>query len=310
MIPGWHSVAEPFSRGQSACEQFAGQLGDIAVDLEGTAGLPLRMTGMLRALRRAEAALRRPLRLAVLGEANAGKSTLVNLMLGNAVIPTLQLSNTRVPTLLHYAPQPAVAALMADGSRAPLVSGSGAPSGMVTAAVGLPVAHLRSCEIMDFPGFSDPWLGYEAQGVIRHGIDASIWCTFSTQAWKESEKAVWSRLPGGMRVRALLTVTYKDLLRGVQAEKVMARLAKLAAPDFRGIVLLSSQTAQKALDPAGAVKDRALWQESGAADLFEAVGSLLAELRRDRLRRVQAFAGRIAAWKLDHLGVGGKVEQA
>jgi hypothetical protein len=25
---------------------------------------------------------------------------------------------------------------------------------------------------------------------------------------------------------------------------------------------------------------------------------------------VQAFAGRIAAWKLDHLGVGGKVEQA
>jgi hypothetical protein len=162
MIPGWHSVAEPFSRGQSACEQFAGQLRDIAVDLEGTAGLPLRMTGMLRALRRAEAALRRPLRLAVLGEANAGKSTLVNLMLGNAVIPTLQLSNTRVPTLLHYAPQPAVAALMADGSRAPLVSGSGAPSGMVTAAVGLPVAHLH--RRLDLVHLQHPGLEGEREG--------------------------------------------------------------------------------------------------------------------------------------------------
>jgi hypothetical protein len=137
--------------------------------------------------------------------------------------------------------------------------------------------------------------------IARHRIDAAIWCTFSTQAWKESERTVWLRLPPAIRARTLLAVTNKDLLRADQAAKVMARLAKLSGADFRGIELISSVKAQKALGEAGEVEDAALWQGSGAGGLLEALGALLADIRRERLKRVQGFAARVAASGLDRL---------
>ncbi len=301
MTQVWESAVEPFQRGQSASEHFAEQLGQIGTELAATGEHLPRIAAMLRLLRSAQAFLRRPLRIALLGEANVGKSTLTNLLLGNAVIPTLQLSNTRIPTLIRYGAQPAVSAVFANGRALPLNPGDGLPSGMICAAVDLPIAHLRAAEILDFPGFSDPWLGYRHSDVARHGIDAPLWCTFSTQAWKESERAIWSGLPRRMREHALLAVTNGDLLRDEQAEKVIARLEKVAPQDFRGIALLSSSKALQALDRNGAVQDDVLWHQSGAPGLLDQIGAMLLAIRRDRLRRVQAFVAKSTGKALHHL---------
>ena len=288
------STVEALLRGRASCERFAVALHGIGEELaEKSRALP-QFARTLRALRAAEALLRRPLRVALLGESNAGKSTLANLMLGNAVLPTLQLSNTPIPTLIRHAPQPTVTAILEGGSSRPLTPGQRAPDNMICAAVGLPIPHLLACEVIDFPGFADPWLGYRSSDVVRHRVDISVWCTFSTQAWKESERAAWSRLPKRMRANALLLGTSKDLLRDEQALKVAARLASSGGPEFRSSLLISSMQARRALDAHGAVRDVSQWRASGAAEYFTALGTLVAEIRAARLKRTQAFANRIA----------------
>lgn len=295
------STVEALLRGRASCERFAGALHGIREELaEKSRTLP-QFARTVRALRASEALLHRPLRVALLGESNAGKSTLANLMLGNAVLPTLQLSNTRIPTLIRYAPQPTITAIMESGAQRPLTPGERAPDGIICAAVGLPIRHLLGCEVIDFPGFADPWLGYRSTDVARHRVDISVWCTFSTQAWKESERAAWSRLPKRMRANALLLGTSKDLLRDEQALKVAARLVTTGGPEFRGSMLISSMQARKALDAQGAVRDVPQWRASGAAEYFGALGNLVAEIRAARLKRVQGFANRVAGEALGNL---------
>jgi hypothetical protein len=301
MIVLTESISRFFLRGQQPLQGLADQLHRIGRELTGGGAALPRIKGVLRALNRAESVLRRPIRLALMGEANSGKSTLANLLLGNAIIPALQLPNTRIPTLIRYAETPSVAALLANGRALPITAGAVPHSGMTCIQLGLPIPHLRSCEIMDFPGFADPWLGYGSIDVAKHRIDGSIWCTFSTQAWKESERAAWRMLPGRMRKHALLVVTNKDLLRDEQGQKVTARLDKIALADFRGIALLSSLKALRTLDEKGVVRDSALWHGSGAAGFLEATGQLLLHIRQEKLKRVQSFANGIAGKALNHL---------
>jgi hypothetical protein len=294
------SITRFFLRGQQPMLALADQLHRIGRELTGAGTVP-RIKGVLRSLNRAETLLRQPLRLALLGEANSGKSTLTNLLLGNAILPALQLPNTRIPTLIRYAENPSVAALLATGHSLPLTAGAAPRADMTSIDVGLPIPHLRACEIIDFPGFADPWLGYGSMDVAKHRIDGSIWCTFSTQAWKESERAAWRQLPARVRRHGLLVVTNKDLLRDEQAQKVTARLDKIALADFRGIALLSSLKALRSLDDKGASMDAALWHDSGAAGFLEATGQLLLHIRQERLRRVQGFANGVAGKALNHL---------
>ena len=52
-----------------------------------------------------------------------------------------------------------------------------------------------------------------------------------TQAWKETERSAWERIPARLRGRALLAVTHCDLLRRESdKEKLLARLHSETGP--------------------------------------------------------------------------------
>jgi hypothetical protein len=261
-----------------------------------------RLTPALRALRHIEGQLVRPLRLAILGEFNSGKSTLANLMVGNAPLPTLQISNTRIPTLLHYASSPTVTAALRGGASRVLTTTSEMPADTIRIRVGMPMPHLRACEIVDFPGFADPWLNYGALDISRHPVDAAIWCTFSTQAWKESESTAWRILPARIRANSLLAVTNKDLLTGEQIPKVMARIRKAADGDFKEFALLCALDGRKALSGGGEVSDPELWRASGAENFYEGVQRLLSVIRQQRLEKAKTLTSKIAGSALKVLG--------
>jgi hypothetical protein len=288
--------------GHETALQFAASVRRARSQIEAVAGgRPARLIPALDALARIEARLGRPLRLALMGEFNSGKSTLANLLIGNAPLPTLQLSNTRIPTLIHYHPEPAVTAILGSGQGAPLtLARPEAPEDTLRIEVGLPMPHLAACELVDFPGFSDPWLSYGAAEIGRHPIDAAIWCTFGTQAWKESEATAWRMLPARIRATSLLAVTSKDLLSDEQAAKVMARLAR-AAPEFLGQTAVSAFTARNAIAASGTVEDAELWRDSGAQALYEAIGALLTDIRARRLDKARTMTSRIAEAALARL---------
>lgn len=262
------------------------------------------LAATIRTLLRLEIRLVKPYRIALMGEFNAGKSSVANLLLGKSMMPTLAVSNTRVPTLMRYAAVPSLVAVRDDGSKLPLREGTLPDMGAVRRLeVSLPVARLRVMEIADLPGISDPWLQPRAPDVTRLGIDAAIWCTLGTQAWKDSERTAWLNLPGCVRQHGLLIATNKDLLQGDQEAKVRARLRHLAAALFQDIVLLATPQALSALDPAKRPADCAAIREtSGGAALDAQVETMLRSLAKRRCESITAAAEQAAERALQRLG--------
>ncbi|WP_088345369.1 MULTISPECIES: hypothetical protein [Rhodomicrobium] len=90
---------------------------------EAAGGKPSALLGPVRrALDRLERCLARPLRMAVLGEENAGKSLLINYLLKHQVLPSGAFAGEGNQLLIRYAAEPAVHAVSPDGSRNRLTS--------------------------------------------------------------------------------------------------------------------------------------------------------------------------------------------
>jgi hypothetical protein len=257
----------------------------------------------IRTLLRLEIRLVKPYRIALMGEFNAGKSSIANLLIGTSMVPTRAVSNTRVPTLIRYAPAPSLVAICSDGRRLPLHEGALPDMDAVTRLdVVLPVERLRVMEIVDLPGISDPWLQPQSLNVTRLGIDAAIWCTLGTQAWKDSERVAWLNLPKRVRQHGLLIATNKDLLQREDQTKVLSRLRHLAGALFQDIVLLATPQALSALEPARPEADRAaIRQVSGGAALEGQVGTMLRSLAKRRFEAIADAAEGAAGRALQRL---------
>ena len=215
------------------------------------------LDGPARALRRMAKVAGRPLRIGILGEANSGKSSLANLLAGVPVLPVPSMAHARVPVLLTYAPKPATAAVHKNGERttfpllqdvaqtiaalqnsaamSDLLAGKSIRSGgLKFLETGLPSDILRSTEILYLPAGHTVLPGY--------GVDAAIWTTVATQAWRESERAHWAKLPQSVRSRSLLAVTFCDLVadREINLKRLQARLETSAKPYFQGICFVEN----------------------------------------------------------------------
>jgi hypothetical protein len=233
-----------------------------------------QLSPAVRALVRMEQRLDRPLRLAICGEHNSGKSSLANLLGGIESLPTAAISNTRIPTLLYYAAEPEIWALRdATGRQARVRADRNTlPQTVFRLEVGLPSQRLRAMQILDFPGLAGP--GHV--DLAWHAVDAALWCTVSTQAWKESERLAWNELPARLRSCGLLVATHADLLANPwDREKLLTRLHRECDSMFRDIVMVSTLDA------------------SGADALDSALASLIGSARERRANSALRVIGRI-----------------
>jgi hypothetical protein len=250
----------------------AGNAPRIGADTSGQ-----RLAVAARALERIEAYLARPPRIAVLGEFNTGKSSLINLLLGSPLLPAGVLTRTDAPHLLRHAEAP--------------------------------LDILRHVELLDTPGSGDagsPRTAADEDVVTRqvgraHG---AVWCTLATQAWKNSEQSQWLALRPRLRRNSLLVVTHGDSLHNDRDRgKVLERLQGEAGELFGGIALVSITRATRARGPEGQVSDAALWRESGGESLSAKVFDLIGRLA---VERSQAAA--LAARRITRGVLGGEAE--
>jgi Dynamin family len=264
--------------------------------LQRTASPALRLSPAIRALWRTEIRLARPLRVAVCGEINSGKSSLANLLAGSESLPTAILSNTRIPTLLYYAAEPEVWTVHPNGKRARLRSDRSMPREEIFRIdVGLPSRRLQALQIVDLPGLVDPRSGFPEIDLAAHHVDAAIWCTMSTQAWKESERSAWSLLPPRLSNRGLLVATHRDLLHSARdCEKLLGRLRDEVGTSFADIILISTSEALAVMgkDRRGVNGDA--WIASGGQALESALGNLLSQLREQRAAAALRMTSRVA----------------
>ena len=180
-----------------------------------------------------------------------------------------------------------VAAIQESGGKGNLPAGKSLPAGKTKLLeVGLPSDILRSIEILDLP------VGH--QGLPGYGVDAAILTTVATQAWRESERALWAKLPQAVRARSLLAVTFCDLAAGKQdnLKRLQARLETSAKPHFRGICFVANGDE----DPAAAASRNKV--------LFAQIQYQAQEFSAERLGKAMAIARRVMTNAIAKLGAG------
>lgn len=279
----------------TALETQAARIADAGVQMLRSAGPLPPLEPSIRAINRLAATLARPMRLAMMGESNSGKSTIVNVLLGDATLPALPYANTRVATLLRYADQPGIHVRNADGHMTELRnSGSFDAQNAVRIEVSLPLQRLRSIEFIDFPGLANPAIGWAFHDSKWFQADGAVWATVATQAWRESERAAWQRLPGKIRRNSVLVVTHCDLVKSSgEFQALQQRLLPIAAELFQDIVF---SAVQRGVEDAPAMHRTPLHRS-----LSGAIGRMQELYCEERSERAALIAGRIAGHALRRL---------
>jgi hypothetical protein len=196
-----------------------------------------------------------PVRVAVIGEFNSGKTSLVNALLGAPILPTSFTRHTAYPTVVRYAAKHSLSAEIAQRRRVPTTWDQldGLPLRHISRLhLGVPLDRLRSLRVVDTPGLALCGEPREARTrqICRYA-DTIIWCTPAMQAWKASELQAWLALPKSLRRRGILAVTFMDVLHSPgDAGRLMARLNADAAPFFTRIVTVSKGDIHPALSGA------------------------------------------------------------
>lgn len=217
--------------------------------------------------------------IGLMGEFSAGKSTLLNLMLGRSILQT-RVTATNMPVIwLTFAQTPYAQSLSQDGLLQDFDIGALNNEGEKNhrlIRLGLPCEILKQTDIIDTPGISDVRLKATSLKFLGPYLDAVIWCSPANQAWRQSEKAMWTSLPEILRTTSLLVLTRTDMLRkAVDLQKVTQRCERETAHLFKEVVPISAMHALEAQAPDGEIADLAKWTNSNAPDLFGNIQALI-----------------------------------
>ena len=151
-----------------------------------------------------EATLAEPLTMAVAGHTSAGKSTLVNALIGHRVAPTAATECTRVVTWYRFGPQ-RLEVICRDGSRQPqrlvadphsgerrLPDDLPVPEATVERLdVGLSFERLRALTVIDTPGLSgDEGLARQTETLLASGAADVLLFVFGGAEIRASENDV------------------------------------------------------------------------------------------------------------------------
>ncbi|MFY0661542.1 MAG: dynamin family protein [Shimia sp.] len=211
-------------------------------------------------------------RIALMGEFSAGKSTLMNLLLGCDPMP-VRITATRVPPVwVSHGPRGATL-VREDGNEAAFDGAdiSEAPmAGCELIRFSMDSDILNLCDLIDIPGISDPNLKHETWLLLMEEVDCVIWCTHATQAWRQSEAALWEQVSQQIKGPNHLVVTQFDKLRSERDRaRVLARLEIEAGDAFDAIVPIAT------IDAINAGVDETAWRNSGGAALIERMVAML-----------------------------------
>jgi hypothetical protein len=147
--------------------------------------------------------------------------------------------------------------------------------------IGMPSDLLRRIEVLDTPGFADPFHDPERTLDVIESADFCIWCTLATQAWRQSERQIWLSMPARLRTNGILVVTHTDTLaHRREQQRVRTRLKREAGDLFGDIVLVAVPDAMRAMQADGRIADPDLWRASGGAALVTALQEAAVNCRK------------------------------
>ena len=197
----------------------------------------------------------------LMGEFSAGKSTLTNLLLSADPLP-VQVTATRLPPIRIRKGDPAAFRESLTGEMEQIEADSLQDVPMdETRLIHLSMQSdiLDICDLIDMPGISDPNMDPEVWQRVIGEADHVIWLTHASQAWRQSEAAVWDSLPEELRDQSLLLITQIDkILTPKDRRRILSRIKRETDGLFAGVYPI-------ALTEAVAAEGNAIkWEQSGA----------------------------------------------
>ncbi len=205
-------------------------------------------------------AARKP-RIALMGEFSAGKSTLSNLLLGARPLPEKVTATRLAPVWISHGDQEPYRVDIDGSSEAISLDALEQVPVLETRMIRLFLEAdiLEVCDLIDFPGISDPNMPSDVWERLLPEVDAVIWCTHATQAWRQSEAAVWDMMPKAMRdISVLLVTRFDKLLNDNDRRRVLQRVRRETDGKFGAIFPISL------LGALAAGEDLDKWNASGA----------------------------------------------
>ena len=181
-------------------------------------------------------------RVVVLGEFSAGKSTLINLLTGARSLRT-QITATQMPPVWMSYGTDSPYRVDLEGAKHPVdPTDPGTISVADTAYIRtfVEAPALKLCDFIDTPGNSDPNISADAWERVAKLADVAVWCSSSTQAWRQSELAAWREVPEHVRERSILLLTRADKITSdADREKILRRVKREAGELFSHIHMAS-----------------------------------------------------------------------
>jgi len=219
--------------------------------------------------------LNRKPRIALMGEFSAGKSTLSNLLLGSRPLPEKVTATRLSPVWMAAGSQPPYR-IDVDGTEELISLEHLEEIGVEeTRVIRLFFESdiLDVCDLIDFPGISDPNMSSDVVERMLEEVDAVLWCTHATQAWRQSEAAMWDQMPEAVRKRSILLITRFDKLTTERdRNRVLARVKHETQGQFGATFPVSL------LQALNAGEDYDAWDASGAGAFTEHLIEMVQEL--------------------------------
>jgi hypothetical protein len=214
-----------------------------------------------------------------MGEFSAGKSTLSNFLIGASALPVNVTATQLPPVWISHGDETPFRVDLDGGEYDIDLNKLSEVSVDDTSHIRIfrDSPLLENCDLIDMPGISDPNMAPEVWQRVVHHADAVIWCTHATQAWRQSEAAVWSMMTPALYQKSFLLLTRMDkILSDRDRMRVIKRVGRETDGLFREIFPISLTKALTADD------DPELLDECGAQAFTTALAELLSELNGDQ----------------------------
>ncbi len=224
-----------------------------------------------------QAADQRKPRIALMGEFSAGKSTLANIIMEQPSSP-IRVTATQLPPIWYAHGDGPPIRIDLDGNETPIegdLMTKVSPDDTRAVRVFMEADVLEICDIIDMPGSSDPNIAAEVWQAMLPMADAVIWCTPATQAWRQSEAAIWDDVPIELHDRSILLLTRFDKVRSTDdGARVLSRVKREVDGLFQHVFPVALVEALEAGE------DEEVWQASGMDDFCQAFLQTIEDLEK------------------------------
>ncbi len=227
--------------------------------------------------------------IALMGEFSSGKSTLLNMLVGQSILPT-QVTATRLPPvwLRHGDESPFWVDRNGDRHDVSIDDLASVP---IKEARFIRIyamsEQLEKCDLIDTPGISDPNIPTDSWINTIGYANSVLWCTHAGQAWRESERSQWEALPERLRENSLLLVTRADkIVSREDLDKINRRLQRETSGLFSAHRFISLTLALRARQ---GVDQNNLWVRSGGEAFMKSLEVVISKIEEKRKKELQRY---------------------